>query len=106
VATQTKTRQGQTSALSDESLTRTVRRKDTSLPPRTPKRIRGPLRGVLAGCHELTDAGVSISISVAYHDADGQLTGLLIADRETAGLARGLMSPGVQVIGLGDEVQA
>lgn len=101
----TKKHRGRTGALS-ESLTRNDSRKHTPLPPRTPKAIAGPLRRALAACCDLNDAGASLSISIAYHNERGELVGVVIADRDTADLARLVMSPGVQVIGLGDEVQA
>ena len=73
----------------------------TRIPPNTPATIARALARLLRAGDSLANAGAVLSVSTAYRDLNGELTGVLIADRATMDFAGHLMSPGVLLAEVG-----
>lgn len=77
-----------------------------TVPPHTPPTIARALERLLRRADDLADAGANVSISVAYIDTRDELTGILLADEQTAALASRVLSPGVYIFEAGRLVEA
>lgn len=77
-----------------------------SVPPHTPPAIARALVRLLRRADDLADLGANVSISVAYIGTRDELTGLLIADEQTAALAARVLSPGVYIFEAGRRAEA